>query len=102
MISFIVNAHNPEYTFIEIQIEDTITPYDLKEVDFPQIPSHKGVIISGRAPIWLHSAIAHECDPSLWVAHFDPRIGGGVVTQSHTPSKKVGDFIPCLPIKKCL
>lgn len=53
----------------------------------------KGVIISHRGAIWLHSSIAHEFHASAWVAHLDPRLGGGVVVQSHKRGISVGDVI---------
>ena len=54
----------------------------------------KGVVISGRMPVWAHSALAHAFHPAQWVAHFDPRLGGGVVVQSHSPDVRVGQVIP--------
>ena len=54
----------------------------------------KGVIISGRLPVWAHSAIAHLFHPAKFVAHFDPRLGGGVVVASHDTNYRVGQVIP--------
>lgn len=53
-----------------------------------------GIIISGRMPIWAMAAAAHAAHPAAWVATFDPRLGGGVVVQSHIPDRKVGDVVP--------
>jgi len=53
----------------------------------------KGIVISGRGPIWLFGTLIHEFHPAKWVACFDPRLGGGVVVQSHDPEVKVGDVV---------
>ena len=65
----------------------------LDAVSALSIDLKKGVIISHRGAIWLHSAVAHEFHASAWVAHLDPRLGGGVVVQSHKREVLVGDII---------
>ena len=54
----------------------------------------KGVVISGRLPVWTHSAIAHLFHASKFVAHFDPRLQGGVVVSTHDNNYKIGQVIP--------
>lgn len=56
----------------------------------------KGVVLSHRGSIWLHSALAHHFHIAAFVAHFDPRVtdgGGAVVVQSHKRGFTVGDVI---------
>ena len=81
-----------KYTLIEIELEDTIAPDVLKAVSPPKVDLRKGVVISGRAPIWLYCFLTHYYHPASWVATFDPRIGA-VVVESHSPKYKVGDVI---------
>ena len=50
------------------------------------------MVISGRGPVWLFAALAHEYHPRPFVATFDPRLGG-VVVESHTPNHKVGEVV---------
>ncbi|MEO0808608.1 MAG: CRISPR-associated ring nuclease Crn3/Csx3, partial [Cyanobacteria bacterium J06643_4] len=57
------------------------------------IDPRKGVLISGRAPVWLYAYLVHECHPTLWVACFDPRLGA-VVTSTHSTDVSVGSVIP--------
>ncbi|HDI51834.1 MAG TPA: hypothetical protein ENF45_04320 [Bacteroidetes bacterium] len=54
----------------------------------------KGVVISGRLPIWAHSAIAHILHPARFIAHFDPRLKGGVIVATHDPRYNIGQIIP--------
>lgn len=53
----------------------------------------KGVVISHRGAIWVHSAIAHHFHIAAWVGHYDPRLNGAVVVQSHKRGFAVGDVI---------
>lgn len=52
----------------------------------------KGIVLYGRAPIWLYSYLVHLCHPYAWVATFDPR-EGAIVVQTHSLNKNVGDVI---------
>ncbi|MGC1308300.1 MAG: CRISPR-associated ring nuclease Crn3/Csx3 [Phormidesmis sp.] len=71
-----------------------ITPQDLKDLRLPAaLDPREGVVISGRAPVWLSVYLAHECHPTAWVACFDPRLGA-VVTFTHTHAVRVGRIIP--------
>jgi len=90
-----------EYLFIDVVIggNGVITPEELSEL-LEEVKSEtgdryfgKGVIISGRLPVWVHSAIAHLFHASKFVAHFDPRFKGGVVVASHDPEYRVGQVI---------
>lgn len=84
-----------QFTLIEIEIpEGVCTPDDLKNLGYPLVNFQKGVILSGRAPVWVFATLVHEFHPTAWVATFDPRLGGGVVVQSHNKSYSVGDIIP--------
>lgn len=92
------------YQHLHIQItapNGILTPADLKEMAIPTglIWSH-GVVIEGRAPVWLYGAIVHAYHPATWVACFDPRLGSGevhtggaVVVMSHTAKVAVGDVL---------
>lgn len=94
MINLTAKQHD-NFTLIEIDIEGGICePSDLKSLGYPLVNSQKGVIISGRAPVWVFATLGHEFHPALWVATFDPRLGGGVVVQSHSKDYQVGDVIP--------
>jgi CRISPR-associated protein Csx3 len=79
---------------IEFEIEGGITtPEEVFSVPLPQVPPARGVIISGRGPIWLYGRLIHHFHPARWVAVFDPRLGGAVVVASHWPEVKPGQII---------
>ncbi len=67
---------------------------DLMGLELPEgIDWRKGIVIEGRAPIWLYGYLVHACHPALWVACFDPRLGA-VVVATHTHKVSVGQVIP--------
>jgi len=83
-----------EYTIVHFRLSAPIKPEDLPLIlsAAPVIDASKGVVLSGRAPVWLHSALAHKYHPSAWIAHYDPRLGA-VVIETHTPDRKVGEVL---------
>jgi len=83
------------YTLIEFELKEPIEPSDLIKLNsrLPRIDSTKGVVISGRGPIWLHSFLAHYYHSTKFVAHYDPRLGGAVITQTHDKKFRIGQVI---------
>jgi len=80
-----------DYTIVHFDLENTIKPEILKNLEAPRVNPRKGVIISGRGPIWLHCFLAHKYHHTKFVAIYDPRLGA-VVVQSHTDLKE-GDVL---------
>lgn len=90
-----VEASGFPATLLEIEIDGGVCePADLGKIVVPNIPGDRGVIISGRAPVWLFSFLTHHFHVCKWVATFDPRLGGGVVTSVHTKNAPtVGEVV---------
>ncbi|MFS8779013.1 CRISPR-associated ring nuclease Crn3/Csx3 [Synechococcus sp. W55.1] len=92
-------SHSSELSFQVIEIELTrpdrlVFPEDLAQLRLPAgIDARLGVVLTGRAPIWLYGWLVHECHFTRWVACYDPRLGA-VVVSSHTPEVRVGQVIP--------
>lgn len=71
-----------------------IVPQALSGLPLPDgIDPRKGIVLSGRMPMWLCAYLVHECHPTLWVACFDPRLGA-VVVSTHCKHVQVGQVIP--------
>jgi CRISPR-associated protein Csx3 len=75
-----------QHLHVEIVNENgIIVPTDLKGLKLPkEIDYSQGIVIEGKAPIWLHGYLVHECHPSAWVGCYDPRLGI-IVVATHTP-----------------
>ncbi len=98
MVKFTVSTKkhgNLEFILVEFQIDGgVIEPSELSQLSPPEVPLGKGVVISGRGPIWLYAFLVHHFHPAKFVATFDPRLKSGVVVESHTKDVGVGDLIP--------
>lgn len=93
-----------DYQHLHVRINNPngiIEPQDLKGLELPKdMIWSQGVVIEGKAPIWLYSYLVHECHPAAWVACFDPRLGeasprsgGAVVVSTHSPKVSVGQVL---------
>jgi CRISPR-associated protein Csx3 len=86
-----------DFQIIRIEFEGILSPDILKSLQLPSGIDHKmGVVISGRAPIWLYAFIVHELHPTAWVACYDPRLGA-VVVATHSREVQIGQILD-LPI----
>ena len=96
-VKFNVKNVDENVVVVEFELESgVITPEELPEViaELPKVEAGVGVVLSGRGPVWLFGAMVHEYHPTPFVACYDPRLGGGVVVESHTKEVKLGDVIP--------
>lgn len=74
-----------------------IEPTALAAIELPPgIDTTQGVVITGRAPIWLYATLVHELHPTAWVACHDPRLGA-VVVATHSTQVDMGQVIQLEP-----
>ena len=91
----ITAIESPEYTTVTIDIDGgTCKPADLKTIAIPIVKGNKGVVLNGRAPVWVYGTLIHHFHATTWVATNDPRQGGAIVVESHKSGVAVGDVIP--------
>jgi CRISPR-associated protein Csx3 len=98
-IQLTVLAHQTQdglpYQHLHIQIstpDGILEPQDLKGLALPEVQWQQGVVIEGKAPIWLYGYLVHECHPASWVACYDPRLGA-VVVATHTHALSIGQIL---------
>ncbi|MHA1506252.1 MAG: CRISPR-associated ring nuclease Crn3/Csx3 [Candidatus Asgardarchaeia archaeon] len=82
-----------EYTIVHFELETIIEPAELSTVKPPKVNPTKGVILSGRGPIWLYCFLVHHYHSTKFIATYDPRLGGAVVVESHIQNHKPGELI---------
>lgn len=81
------------FTLVEFELPGPIEPRELATLCVPGVDPRKGVVLSGRGPVWLYCRLAHSYHFVKWVATHDPRLGGAVVVMSHDVLRKVGDVV---------
>ena len=84
------------YTHIHIRIvteSGVIVPADLNGITLPKgIDSSLGIVIEGKAPIWLYGYLIWGCTPAAWTGCYDPRLGI-IVLASHIPDVSAGNVL---------
>ena len=92
-----VQAGGYPATLLEFTIggDGNISPCDIPEAinALPHIDGTKGVIISGRGPVWFIGALLHHLHVTRWSATFDPRLGAVVVASHHPGAPHVGEAL---------
>jgi len=84
-----------EFTLVSFAINDVIEPKDLISIQPPKVNGAKGVVLSGRGPIWLYCFLTHFYHPTKFIATYDPRLEGAVIVEIHAPGYKVGSVMKC-------
>lgn len=98
MIKFGLSIEMNDFTIVDFAIDGGICePADLAGLNPPNVEGTKGVVISGRGPVWLYAALAHHYHVAAWVGTFDPRLGGAVVTSRHNHSAPAVGTVIMLP-----
>lgn len=86
-----------EFSVVSFRTDEIIKAEDLISLSLPEVNGTKGVVISGRGPIWLYCFLAHFYHPTQFVATYDPRLGGAVIVQSHTVKYRAGSILKYCP-----
>ena len=82
-----------EYSLITFEIEGVLSPEDLAALTPPNVDGSKGVILSGRGPIWLYCFLTHFYHPTKFIATYDPRLGGAVIVETHSLEYAIGTVL---------
>lgn len=85
----------PEWSMVTVMLEqgEALEPSVLENllIGF-DLDLTKGVILDGRAPIWLHAHLIAKWHIASWIAVNDPKLGGAVVVKTHKPGVVVGSI----------
>lgn len=84
-----------EYSILSFEIEGVLSPEDLAALIPPKVDGSKGVILSGRGPVWLYCFLTHFYHPTKFIATYDPRLGGAVVVETHSVEYAIGSILKC-------
>ena len=84
-----------DYSILSFVIEGVLSPEDLAALTPPKVDGSKGVILSGRGPIWLYCFLTHFYHPTKFIATYDPRLGGAVIVETHSVKYATGSVLNC-------
>ncbi len=90
-------SNGQPYQHVEIWLtgpDRLMEPSELTEIVLPSLDLGLGVVLSGRAPIWLYAHLVHELHPTPWIGCYDPRLMGAVVVATHSREVRIGEIVP--------
>ncbi|WP_075164269.1 CRISPR-associated protein Csx3 [Ktedonobacter racemifer] len=87
-----------EYVQLTIKIEKHHLEYDTTNLlAFPLVTCHKGLVLNGKMPSWLLTALVRFYAPRVsWIAYHYPQIQGAIIIASQCPLHPVGGVLPFL------
>ena len=82
-------------------VSDHLDYLQADQLPFPSVPIERGLILDGRFPHWLLTALVRLYKDAgvAWIACHQPQLGGAVVVASRVPEHVPGDLLP-LPISE--
>lgn len=79
------------FQIITIDLEgESIVPSILESINLPEIDYTKGVVIDGKAPIWLYGYLLQVYHIARWTGVNQPLLGGAIVTKTHDALFRLG------------
>ncbi len=93
-----LQAHlSPRADHVRVELSLTGSYLDYAEAEglyVPPAPLETGVVLSGRLPLWLWTAIALAYDEAPWLAVYQPQLGDqAVVIRTQTDQKVIGQRV---------
>jgi CRISPR-associated protein Csx3 len=87
--------HRPTHTRLELAPAGDYLDYaEAEELSLPSSLSGKGLVLSGKLPLWLWTALVRAYRDAPWVAVFQPPLGDqAVVVASRDESVPVGGLV---------
>jgi CRISPR-associated protein Csx3 len=78
---------------------DYLDHLQAEQLAFPPVPASRGVIIDGKIPHWLLTALVQLYNKAgvAWIACHQPTLKGAVVIASRSVAREIGELIP-LPV----
>ncbi|GHO49655.1 CRISPR-associated protein Csx3 [Ktedonospora formicarum] len=92
----IATQERDDATVLSITIPSTHLEYfQPGPITFPPLPLHKGLIINGRLPYWLLTALVrlYKDAGMYWIAPYHVPLQSGVIAYSRDPDQHPGDRI---------
>lgn len=90
-----------QYTLAHFAVADAgglLSESDLPLIELPPAVGGRearGLVLSGRGPVWLYAYLTHLAHAFAWLGIFDPRLSGAVVVARHRPdAPSIGEVVP--------
>ena len=80
-------------------VNDYLDHLQAEQLAFPAMPTERGVILNGKVPHWLLTALVRLYSEAgvPWIACYQPVLKAAVIVTSRVPERVPGELIPVLP-----
>lgn len=86
--------HGDMVSQLEVTLTNNYLDYDeAAGLTFPPSPPDHGLIVSGKLPLWLWTALARTYRQMHWLAVFQPQLNQAVVIASQDEHKPIGSLV---------
>jgi len=96
----VTTQSHQEMTVLKISFpNDHLSYFQLDPLAFPQVSTEKGLLIDGRTPYWLLTALARRYKAAgvPWIAPFYVSANAAIVAYAHEEIYRPGDLVPKPP-----
>lgn len=91
----------PDHTWLDLRLTESYLDYaDAEGLPLPPVSPERGLVLSGKLPLWLWTALVRLYTEVPWLAVFQPQLGGAVVVASRDGTKPIGQVVTGLDNKK--
>lgn len=100
-MTYTLRSYN-DATILSIHIVREYLDYlQADNLPFPPFPPEHGLIIDGKIPHWLLTALVrlYQNAGITWIACHQPQLHGAVVVMSRVPTHAIGDLVPMPPTR---
>jgi CRISPR-associated protein Csx3 len=90
---------NKDALILSVHIANEYLDYlQAEQFPFPPVPLEHGLILDGKIPYWLLTALVRLYDSTevAWIACHQPQLKSAVVVTSHVKAHTIGEVIPML------
>lgn len=87
------------HTIVEFNLTDPYLDYsEAGSLAVPRVSEHLGLILDGRLPLWIWTALARAYADVSWLAVYQPQFQArALVIHSNGPAPQIGTFVPYSP-----
>jgi CRISPR-associated protein Csx3 len=67
---------------------------DLQDIQFPwDVEENQGVVLEGKAPLWVYGYLMQVCQKAAWVGCYEPRLMAAIVAVDRTSSNLLSQVL---------
>ena len=87
-------TENDEHVHLDFHVNKYLDYMETIKLPIPSLDNKRGLVLSGRLPLWMYSGLALAYRSAPWLAVYQPKLQNrAVVVHSRVPHHQSGDLI---------